>query len=114
MKDNLKGILIPAVIALAAITVLLIIRSITFRFLHRWAKKTETDIDDIIIGAFKTPSFYWCVAIGLHIGIAISGLPEQYIFYISKTIHIVVILSIASATAYPCGTIPTDRRFCEA
>ena len=83
---------IPAVIAFVSITALLIIRGITFKVLHRWAEKTETDIDDIVITAFKTPSFYWCVAIGLHIGIAISGLPERYISYISKTIHVVVSL----------------------
>jgi small-conductance mechanosensitive channel len=108
MNDSLKGMLIPAVIAFVSITVLLIIRGITFRVLHRWAEKTETDIDNIIIGAFKTPSFYWCVAIGLHIGIAISGLPERYISYISKTIHVVVILSIASATANLSGKVFTS------
>ena len=99
MNANLKGMLIPAVIALAAIAALLIIRGITFRVLHQWAKKTETDIDDIIIRAFKTPSIYWCVAIGLHIGIAISGLPEIHVFYITKTIHVIVILSIAFASS---------------
>jgi len=99
---------IPAVIALAAITALLIIRGITFRVLHRWAEKTETDIDNIVITVFKTPSFYWCVAIGLHIGIAISGLPERYISYISKTIHVVVILSIAAATANLSGKVFTS------
>ena len=107
-NDSLKGMFIPAVIALAAITALLIIRGITFRVLHRWAEKTETDIDNIVITVFKTPSFYWCVAIGLHIGIAISGLPERYISYISKTIHVVVILSIAAATANLSGKIFTS------
>lgn len=99
MNDNLKGMLIPAVIALAAIAALLIIRSITFRVLHKWAQRTETDIDDIVIRAFKTPSIYWCIAIGLHIGIAISGLPEIHVFYITKTIHVMVILSIAFASS---------------
>jgi len=108
MNDSLKEMLIPAVIALAAITALLIIRGITFRVLHRWAEKTETDIDNIVITVFKTPSFYWCVAIGLHIGIAISGLPERYISYISKTIHVVVILSIAAATANLSGKVFTS------
>jgi len=107
-NDSLKGMFIPAVIALAAITALLIIRGITFRVLHRWAEKTETDIDNIVITVFKTPSFYWCVAIGLHIGIAISGLPERYISYISKTIHVVVILSIAAATANLSGKVFTS------
>jgi len=108
MNDSLKGMFIPSIIAFVSIAALLIIRVITFKVLHRWAEKTETNIDDIVITAFKTPSFYWCVAIGLHIGIAVSGLPERYISYISKTIHVVVILSIASATANLSGKVFTS------
>ena len=108
MDNSLKGMFIPSIIAFVSIAALLVIRGITFRVLHRWAEKTETDIDDIVIGAFKIPSFYWCVAIGLHIGIAVSGLPERYISYISKTIHVVVILSIAAATANLSGKIFTS------
>lgn len=105
MDINLKKILIPAIIALSSVFVLLIIRGIGFRFLHRWAEKTETKLDDIIILAFKTPSIYWCVAIGLYIGIAISELPERYVFYLSRTIHVIVILSITIATANLAGKI---------
>lgn len=105
MDINLKKILIPAIIALSSVFVLLIIRGISFRFLHRWAEKTETKLDDIIILAFKTPSIYWCIAIGLYIGVAISELPERYVFYLSKTIHVIVILSITIATANLAGKI---------
>jgi small-conductance mechanosensitive channel len=87
---------------------LFVLRGIAFRLLHRWASKTETKIDDIVIKAFKTPSIYWCIAIGLYIGVAISELPERYVFYISKTIHIIVILSITIATANLSGKIFKD------
>ena len=105
MDINLKKILIPAIIALSSVFVLLIIRGISFRFLHRWAEKTETKLDDIIILAFKTPSIYWCIALGLYTGIAISELPERYVFYLSKTIYVIVILSITVATANLAGKI---------
>lgn len=105
MDINFKKILIPAIIALSSVFVLLIIRGISFRFLHRWAEKTETKLDDIIILAFKTPSIYWCIALGLYTGIAISELPERYVFYLSKTIYVIVILSITVATANLAGKI---------
>jgi small-conductance mechanosensitive channel len=92
-------ILIPLIIALLSISVLFAIRSIVFRLLHSWAEKIKTEIGDIIIRAFKTPSVYWCIAIGLYIGIAISEFPEKYVFYISKSVQIIVILSITIATA---------------
>lgn len=105
MDINIKKILIPAIIALSSVFVLLIIRGISFRFLHRWAEKTETKLDDIIVMVLKTPSVYWCIALGLYTGIAISELPERYVFYLSKTIYVIVILSITVATANLAGKI---------
>ncbi|MBI5756408.1 MAG: mechanosensitive ion channel [Nitrospirae bacterium] len=107
MDPNLKSILIPSIITLISVSILLFIRSIAFRLLHRWAEKTETDIDNIIIRSFKTPSIYWMVAIGLYIGLGISEIPEKYIFYLSKAIHVIVILSIAIASANLSGKIFT-------
>ncbi|MBI5025331.1 MAG: mechanosensitive ion channel family protein [Nitrospirae bacterium] len=102
---NLKRILIPAIIALISASVLFVIRGIAFRLLHKWAKGTETKIDDIVIKSLKIPSIYWCIAIGLYIGVAISELPERYVFYFSKAIHVIVILSITIATANLSGKI---------
>ncbi|MFZ6017335.1 MAG: mechanosensitive ion channel family protein [Nitrospirota bacterium] len=108
MDINLKRILIPTTIAIISASGLFVIRGIAFRLLHRWAEKTEAKIDDIIIKAFKTPSIYWCIAIGLYIGVAISELPQRYIFYFSKTIHVIVIFSITIATANLSGKIFKD------
>ncbi|MDH5201687.1 MAG: mechanosensitive ion channel family protein [Nitrospirota bacterium] len=105
MDINVKRILIPAIVALISFSTLFIIRGVVFRLLHRWAKKTETRIDDIIIKAFKTPSMYWCIALGLYVGVAISEFPERYVFYLSKTIHVIVILSITVATANLSGKL---------
>lgn len=108
MDANLKKILIPVIIAIVSSIALLIIRTVAFRLLHKWAEKTETKIDDIIIKSFRVPSIYWCVAIGLYIGIALSEFPERYILYISKVIHIIVIFSITVATANLSGRIFRD------
>jgi len=105
MNIDLKSIFIPTLIALVSTSVLFTVRSVAFRLLHRWAERTEAKVDDIIIKAFKVPSLYWCIAIGLYIGIAISDLPERYVFYFSKAIHIIVIFSITIATANLSGKI---------
>lgn len=105
MDINLKKILIPSILGIISAFALFTVRGVAFRLLHRWAEKTETKIDDIIIRAFKIPSIYWCIAIGLYIGVAISELPERYVFYFSKTIHIIVILSITIAAANLSGKI---------
>lgn len=105
MDIQLKKILIPLVIALIATSVLLIIRGIAFRLFHRWAEKTETKIDDIIIGSLKTPSVWWCLATGLYIGVDLSELPQRYAFYFSKAIYVLIILSVTVAAASLAGKI---------
>ncbi len=105
MTIQVEKILIPASVTLIAAFLLFIVRSIAFRVLHTWAERTETKIDDIIIKSLKTPSVYWCLAIGLYIGAEVSDLPKQYIYYFSKSIHIVVILSITIAIANLSGKI---------
>ncbi len=105
MDPAVKQFLIPLGLSLASFLILAAIRKVAFRILHRWGARTETEIDDIVIDSLKTPSFYWCVAIALTIGIAASDLPEKYAFYLGKTIHVVVILSMAMAAANLSGRI---------
>lgn len=103
--NAINKMLVPFLIAVASVFGLLIIRGMAFRVLNKWASATDTEIDDIIIQALKHPSGYWCIAVGLYIGIAVSELPVRYVFYISKTIHIILILSITFAAANLAGRI---------
>jgi len=105
MGIELKDIVIPIAAGMVSASVLFIIRGISFNLLHKWAGKTDTKIDDIIIKSIKIPSIFWCIAIGLYIGVSVSELPERYVFYISKAIHIIVILSITIAAANLSGRI---------
>src|SRR3972149_7575732 len=105
MDITVKQILIPAVVALITSSVLFALRGVTFRLLHKWAGKTEAKIDEIIISTFKTPSLYWCIAIGLYSGVALSELSERYVFYFSKIIHVIVIFSITIAGANLSGKL---------
>jgi small-conductance mechanosensitive channel len=105
MEMYLKEILVPSGIAFLSMCVLFMVRGVSFRVLHRWADRTQSKFDDIVIEAFRLPSVYWCIAIGLYIGVATSSLQEKYIFYISKTIHVIVILSVTVAAANLAGKI---------
>lgn len=102
---DINKILIPSVAAILSVATLLIIRAVAFRLLHKWAESTETKIDDIIISSLKIPSLYWCIAIGLYIGIAVSDLNEKYVFYISRAIHVIIIFSVTIAAATLSGKI---------
>jgi small-conductance mechanosensitive channel len=101
-------LLIPSAVALLSASILLIVRAVAFKVLNKWADSTETKIDDIIIGSLRTPSIYWCVAVGLYIGIAVSELPVKYILYLTKAIHVIIIFSVTIAAANLTGRIFTD------
>ncbi|MGC2062600.1 MAG: mechanosensitive ion channel family protein [Thermodesulfovibrionales bacterium] len=101
-------ILLPSVIAVVATGSLLAVRAAAFRLLRRWGGKTANRLDNIIIPVIETPSIYWCIAIGLYLGIALSDIPEKYVLYTSKTIHIIIILSITVAAANLAGKIFRD------
>ncbi len=105
MTINPEKMMIPAVIALISAGLLLIVRSIAFKILRKWADRTETKIDDIIIKSLRIPSIYWCIAIGLYIGVAVSEFPVRHVIYISKAINIIVIFSITIAVANLAGRI---------
>ncbi len=105
MDILMMRLIIPIGAALLVAAVLLVLRAISFRLLQKWAKKTTSRIDDIIVSALRAPSVYWCLAIGLYIGAEVSNIPRQYVFYFSKSIHIIIILSITIATANLIGNI---------
>jgi len=102
---DINKILIPSIVSFLSAVTLFIVRAIAFKILHKWAERTETKIDDIIIKSLRVPSIYWCIAIGLYIGIAISELPEKYVFYITKAIHVIIILSVTIAASNLAGKI---------
>ena len=100
-----KHLVAPLIITAILTFLLLVIRALSFRLLHKWAKNTESTLDNIIISALKMPSVFWCIVIALYIGVAISEFPEKYIFYFNRSIHVILIFSITIACANLAGKI---------
>ena len=99
MSKNLATLFIPALtIAISAI-IFFVVRSVTFKFLHRWAEKSESKAGDIVIAMIQTPSIYWCIAIALYLGLELSELPRKYVLYLDRAIYVILILSITLAAA---------------
>jgi small-conductance mechanosensitive channel len=105
MTNYIKPFLLPVIIGFIVTTGLLIVRSIAFKVLHLWSEKTETKFDDIIIKSTKTPSIYWCIAIGFYIALSISDIPAKYANLSNKIINVLIIFSITIATANLVGKI---------
>ncbi|MEJ5166852.1 MAG: mechanosensitive ion channel family protein [Thermoanaerobaculia bacterium] len=99
MGLELKEWILPTIFGLFSFIILILVRIFLFKLLQRWAEKTETKIDDIIIDSFKKPSVLWCFALAIHIGISTSNIPQKYGFYLSKIIQIIIIVSVTISIA---------------
>ncbi len=107
MSSGWRVIAAPAGTAAACSFVLLFLRSLLMKSFKAWADGREQRVR--VYGAVRqplaTPSVYWCIAAGLYLGMAVSDLPEKYVFYCNKTIHVILVLSISIAAANVVGSV---------
>lgn len=104
-RPDLIRIGVPLLIAAGTTAVLLIVRAAVYRLLVRWSAKTETMLDDILLGSIHKASMLWAVAIGLHTGVDFSDMNERYVSRIGTVIEIIVILSVTVAGANLAGKL---------
>src|SRR3989338_7861554 len=57
----------------------LLFRKLALNMLKRWAEKTETKVDDIILATIRHPSIYWSLAIGLYMAVGLSSFPTKFV-----------------------------------
>ncbi len=100
MNSELVRDLSVFVLVFAAVSaVLLLLRGLLVRALRRWAGKTKTGIDNVLLEAIRVPSVYWALAIGLYIALGTSDFPQRFVDYGLKAIYVLVILSITLVLA---------------
>ena len=102
---NWSAILIPLGAFTAAFLILLIARSILFRWLHRWTEGTETHLDDLVIDSIRTPFLLWSLMISLMAAMRVAPLSERYTSLGSKTLLVLLILSMTLAAARIAGAM---------
>lgn len=89
----------PSVVAAVAMAVLFIARGITIHLLKKWIQRCETGVNEVILRSLRTPSVYWCIAIGLYMAIELSELPRKYVLIVDRTIYILIVFSATIALA---------------
>jgi hypothetical protein len=92
---NWEALLRPLVVLLVTVVVGWAVEKVVFRWLHRWARKTATDLDDIVISALKGPVMLWVLILGLDLAAQSSSrLPAHATTRIDKGLLILWILSL--------------------
>ncbi|MDH4227557.1 MAG: mechanosensitive ion channel family protein [Deltaproteobacteria bacterium] len=95
-EDN---IIFSVTVFLVAALILFVLRSLAMRALVRWARSTETKLDDMAIEAVRQPSFFWVLALSLYAAIAMSEFGERYVRYALSALNVLIIFSVTFAVA---------------
>ena len=96
---QLEKLALSGAVFFLTVVVLLIIRGFAFGAFRRWAKKTETKLDDILVTSLSHPSFYVIIAVGLYVALGTSKLPPVYIDYGQQALYVVMVLAVTLALA---------------
>lgn len=105
LEELVARYILPISVTAGAAAALLLVRWISLRLLHRWAERTASPIDDIVLAALRRPSVLWCLAIGLHVGLSMSDIPDKYLLHLVRTIRVLVTFSITMAASTIAGQI---------
>jgi len=92
IPENWRQIIWPIFVFLATLILGLILRKIIFERLINWSKRTQTDMDDIIINALRRPLIIWGVMLALYLAMRISSLPEHLISLATKILLVLMTL----------------------
>jgi small-conductance mechanosensitive channel len=100
--------LLPFLTPPAAILLGLWARKLIFRRLTRWAQKTKTDWDDVLVASVRTPFLIWCAMIGIYLALRLSPLPEKIVVLAGKALLILSVISLVMA-AWKASTTVIQR-----
>lgn len=97
--EKIYKIYFPIIIFFVVLFLGYFLRKVFLSKLGKWADKTKTKIDDIIISSIKTPFIIWCFMLALYISLKFSHLPDEIVIFIGKILLSLGILSISLVIA---------------
>lgn len=100
---------IPVGAALGTAGALLVVRSILLRILHKWAAKSTTKFDDLVLLSFEKPSLLWCAAFGLMVGVDLADMAARQASYFHKAIEVLFIISVTVGASSLAGRFVNDH-----
>jgi len=99
VMNVLEEYFLAALVLLVSVVIGLTIRQVLKYFLKKWAERTETKIDDIIINAVKNPIIIWFLLAGIYGALNFVSIPENILQYVETGILALIIFSITLTLA---------------
>lgn len=92
---NFLDMILPTSIIIGSFVIGLALRKILFSRLAKWADRTDTQADDVVIRELNRPFILWCLLIGLYFAAQTTVLAEEWQNIIGKVITVLAIASVA-------------------
>src|SRR5580692_8536835 len=93
VEQHWHTLLLPLSVLMVTLLIGLSVRNAVFRTLRRWAAGNK--LDDVIIGALRSPFMIWVLMLAVHLGAQASRLPVRAQ---NMTAQILLVLFIISMT----------------
>lgn len=97
--EGYKNIILSILIVVASVMIAKIATIIVDGYLKNYAKKTKSNVDDMIIEVIHKPLYYIIILIGIQIAISYILLPEKYAGFFGKLISTSLIAIVAWVAA---------------
>jgi len=99
LMDVFEQYFLAMLVLLVSVVIGLAIRQTMKYLLKRWAERTETKIDDIIINAIKNPIIIWFLLAGIYGALTFVSIPSDILEYVEKGVLALIIFSITLTLA---------------
>jgi small-conductance mechanosensitive channel len=94
LQSQSRQLLAPVLVIAVTLIIGLVARRLIFAALTRWAKKTTSQIDDIIVAAIRGPFLIWVLMLSIHLAAQCSSLPKDIRDLIGRILLFLLIVSL--------------------
>ncbi len=96
---------VPLLVFFVTLFVGFFLRRILVARLERWAEKTKSQLDDIIIHALEAPFVFWFFILAVYLAFEVSNLPENILRLAGKGSLALIVLSVTWVVATIAGQL---------
>jgi small-conductance mechanosensitive channel len=103
--------LVPLLVFVSVLLVGFVLRILCFRMLHRWAAKTTTRMDDLVLASTRGPSVIWILILAVIAAVQTVDLPgEAADVALRRILAALLVLSITMGLARLLGDLASTYR----
>jgi small-conductance mechanosensitive channel len=105
LLDDPFQFLVPFLLLMGTLLGGFIIRSVLFRIVRGWAKRTDSHLDVLIIESLRGPIIVWALILGIHLATQNSRIPRADLKYIPRALAVLWITSLTTAMSRFGGNV---------